>query len=207
MYYDMQVLSAPQRYKLLVSAVTPRPIAWVTSQTADGRRNAAPFSFFNVMGADPPVVVLGIMRRPDGSYKDTARNIIDTGEFVVNLVSESDAERMNLTCIDAPPEIDELALADIETTPSLRVAPPRISSAPVSFECRLLQSLEPGPSGSIIIGEVLTIHVQDRFILDAERLHLDTPSMQLVARMHGAGLYSRSTDLFEMTRPRYEPPS
>lgn len=207
MYYDMQVLSAPQRYKLLVSSVTPRPIAWVTSQTAEGGRNAAPFSFFNVMGADPPLVVLGIMRRPDGSYKDTARNIIDTGEFVVNLVSESDAERMNLTCIDAPPEIDELALADIETTPSVSVAPPRISSAPVSFECRLLQSLEPGPSGSIIIGEVLTIHVQDRFILDAERLHLDTAAMQLVARMHGAGLYSRSTDLFEMTRPRYEPPS
>jgi flavin reductase (DIM6/NTAB) family NADH-FMN oxidoreductase RutF len=157
------------------------------------------------MGADPPMVVLGIMRRPDGSFKDTARNILDTGEFVVNLVAESDAQAMNLTCIDAPPEIDELAYAEIPTTPSQRVAPPRISSAPVSFECRLLQNVETGPGQNIIIGEVLMIHVQDRFVLDAGRQYLDTPAMQLVARMHGAGVYARSTDLFELTRPRYEP--
>ncbi len=104
-------LSSEQRYKLLVSSIVPRPIAWVTTQTADGQRNAAPFSFFNAMSADPPLLILGIMRRPDGSYKDTARNIIETGEFVVNLVAEWDAEAMNLTGIDAPPEIDEIAIA------------------------------------------------------------------------------------------------
>jgi len=143
MQYDMAALASNQRYKVLASSVTPRPIAWVTTLSRDGARNAAPFSFFNVMGPDPPLLVLGIMRRPDGSYKDTVRNIIDTGEFVVNLVGEWDAAAMNSTCIDAPPDFDEISYADLETVPSSKVAPPLIASAPVSFECKLFQMIEP----------------------------------------------------------------
>lgn len=204
MQFDMRALPPLARYKLLTSSVTPRPIAWVTSRSRDGRNNAAPFSFFNAMGDDPPVIVLGILRRPDGSPKDTGANILETGEFVVNLVSESDAAAMNVTCIDAPPEIDEIDLAHLDTAPSVLVVPPRIASAPVSFECRRAESVSLGGRQVIVIAEVLMAHVADRFVLDAERLYLDTPAMKLIARMHGSGWYLRATDLFKMPRPKWE---
>ncbi|PZU60637.1 MAG: flavin reductase family protein [Sphingobium sp.] len=201
MDFDFSGMAGQDRYKLMSAAVTPRPIAWITSLSSDGVRNAAPYSFFNMMAADPPLLAIGLMRRPDGSYKDSARNIIDTGEFVVNLVSESDAAAMNFTCIDAPPEFDELAHTSLETVPSTVVAPPRIASAPVSMECRLFQRIDAGLS-TIVLGEVLRFHIDDALV-DAERLHVDTLAMNLVARMHGAGWYTRSTDLFQLTRPTY----
>lgn len=185
------------------SAIAPRPIAWVTTLSADGVPNAAPYSFFNMMGDAPPTIALGLLRGATGSAKDTATNIIATGEFVVHTVTESDAERMNATCMDAPPGVDELAAAGIATVPSSIVAPPRIPTAPVAFECRTLQRIETGPGQNVVIGEVLAAHVADAFILDAERLHFDTPAMQLVARLHGSGWYGRQTDLFQMTRPTY----
>lgn len=196
-------MAAPDAYKILGSSVTPRPIAWVTSQSASGVRNAAPYSFFNVMGHAPPTIALGLLASADGCYKDTAANILSTGEFVVNLVTEADAPAMNVTCIDAPPEVDELVLADIATLPSETVTPPRIASAPVSFECRMLHGIETGPRQTVVIGHVLVAHVADAHIIDHDRLHIDTPSMRLVARMHGAGWYSRSTDLFQLERPSY----
>lgn len=201
MDFDFSGMAGQDRYKLMSAAVTPRPIAWITSLSSDGVRNAAPYSFFNMMAADPPLLAIGLMRRPDGSYKDSARNIIDTGEFVVNLVSESDAAAMNFTCIDAPPEFDELAHTSLETVPSTVVAPPRIASAPVSMECRLFQRIDAGLS-TIVLGEVLRFHIDDALV-DAERLHVDTLAMNLVARMHGAGWYTRSMDLFQLTRPTY----
>lgn len=201
--FDLRTMAAPDAYKILGGSVTPRPIAWVTSQSAAGLRNAAPYSFFNVMGHAPPTLALGLLGRPDGGYKDTAANILETGEFVVNLVTEADAPAMNLTCIDAPPDVDELTLAGLATLPSEAVTPPRIASAPVSFECRILHAIETGPSQTIVIGEVLVAHVADAHILDRVRLHIDATSMRLVARMHGAGWYTRSTDLFRLERPRY----
>ena len=202
MQFDMDKLAVQDRYKLMSSSITPRPIAWVTSQSAEGVRNAAPYSFFNMMAADPPLIVLGLMRRPDGTFKDTAANILSTKEFVVNLVSERDAPAMNQTCIDAPPGMDELDMNGIETAPCARVTPPRIASAPVSFECRLFQAIEPGPASTIVLGEVVEMHIHDRFI-DTEKLHVDTLAMNLVARMHGAGWYTRANDLFQLERPTY----
>ncbi|EZP72767.1 hypothetical protein BV96_01400 [Sphingomonas paucimobilis] len=201
MHFDFSQVEGPDRYKLMSGAITPRPIAWITSQSADCARNAAPYSFFNMMSAQPPLVAIGMMRRPDGSYKDSARNIIDTGEFVVNLVAERDAAAMNATCIDAPPGFDELDHAGLATAPSLAVAAPRIASAPVSMECRLFERVDAGLS-TIVIGEVLHFHIANGLV-DAERLHVDTLAMQLVARMHGAGWYARSTDLFQLERPVY----
>jgi flavin reductase (DIM6/NTAB) family NADH-FMN oxidoreductase RutF len=200
MRFRMDDLSERDRYKLLTAAVTPRPIAWVTTLGADGRRNAAPYSFFNVMAAEPPLVVLGLMRRGDGSLKDTAANISQTGEFVVNLVGEHDLDAMNATCIDAPPDYDEISGAGIETLPSELVSPPRIASAPVSMECRLHQKIDAGPQATVVLGEVVVFHIKDRFI-DAERLHVDTTGMALMARMHGSGWYARCTDLVERRRP------
>lgn len=202
MNFEMSELTADERYKLLTSSITPRPIAWVTSQSETGRRNAAPFSFFNMMAADPPIVALGLMRRADGSYKDTAANIIQTREFVVNLVTEADAPRMNFSCIDAPPEFDELTEGQIATLPSIRVSPPRIASAPVSLECRLYQHIDVSPASTIVLGEVLVYHIADRF-LDTSNLRVDTVALQLIARMHGSGWYTRSTDRFQLARPRY----
>ncbi|MFC7286702.1 flavin reductase family protein [Herminiimonas glaciei] len=204
MQFDMEQLSADKRYKLLTATVTPRPIAWVTSQSADGVVNAAPFSFFNVMGHEPPTVTLGLLRKADGGYKDTAANIMATGEFVINLVSEAMAESMNETCTNAPPEVDELQLAGLSAVPSLAVAPPRIAGCPVSFECRSLSSIVTGPCQVIVVATVLQAHIEDEFLLDTERCHVDTPALKLVSRMHGSGWYARSTDLFQLTRPSYK---
>jgi flavin reductase (DIM6/NTAB) family NADH-FMN oxidoreductase RutF len=199
--FDFSKVSTADRYKLMGSSITPRPIAWVTSISGAGLRNAAPYSFFNMMGADPPLVALGMMRRPDGMHKDSAANILETGEFVVNLVSEADSAAMNFTCIDGPPEFDELAAAGLPTLPSSVVGAPRIATAPVSMECRLYETVEAGQT-TIAIGQVLRFHIDDAFI-DPERLHVDTLAMSLVARVHGAGWYARTTDLFQMTRPTF----
>jgi flavin reductase (DIM6/NTAB) family NADH-FMN oxidoreductase RutF len=202
MLFDMETLPQQDRYKILVASVVPRPIAWVTTRSRAGIVNAAPFSFFNAMGADPPTVVLGIMPR-ECRLKDTAANIQETAEFVVNLVSEANAEAMNITCIDAPPGVDELELAKLTPVPSVAVAPPRIGESPISFECRLLAALVTGPLQTIVIGRVVRAHVDDAFVLDAKRCHLDTPKLQLIGRMHGSGVYVRSTDRFEMQRPTW----
>lgn len=201
MHFDFGQLSAPERYRLLTAAVTPRPIAWVTSQSADGVRNAAPYSFFNVFGADPPIVAIGMMRDTQGHHKDSATNILETREFVVNLVGEGDAGAMNLTCIDAPRAVDELALAGIATAPATGVACPRIASAPVAMECRLLRADDIGAT-TLVIGEVLHFHVRDEFWDGATR-RIDTPAMRLIGRLHGAGWYARGTDRFELARPSW----
>jgi flavin reductase (DIM6/NTAB) family NADH-FMN oxidoreductase RutF len=201
MQFDFSAMSADDRYRLMASAITPRPIAWVTSQSATGVRNAAPFSFFNMMGADPPIVAIGMMRRPDGTHKDSPHNMLETGEFVVNLVGEPDAEAMNLTCIDAPPGIDEITLAGLATLPSLAIAPPRIATAPVAMECRLHQSIEIGRT-TLVIGQVLHFHVRDEFY-DPQTRRLDTPAMHLIGRVHGSGWYARGTDLFALERPSW----
>ena len=202
MEFDFAALTGAERYKLMAAAITPRPIAWLTTLSPEGVRNAAPYSFFNMMGAEPPLVAIGLMRRADGSYKDSARNILETNEFVVNLVSESDAEAMNFTCIDAPPDFDELDAAQLATLPSTLIAPPRIASAPVTMECRLHQSIEVGLS-TIVLGEVVKFHVRDDLV-DPERLHIDTVAMGLIARMHGAGWYTRCTDMLQLTRPVFD---
>ena len=201
MEFNFAKVATADRYKLMSASITPRPIAWITTVSSDGVRNAAPYSFFNMMGSEPPLVAVGLMRRPDGSYKDSARNILDTGEFVVNLVSESDAPNMNLTCIDAPPDFDELDAANLSTEPSSLIAPPRIASAPVSMERRLYQSVEAGLT-TVVLGEVLRFHIHDDLV-DADRLHVDSLAMNLVARMHGAGWYTRCKDLLQLRRPEY----
>ena len=201
MLFDMGQLAADIRYKILTATVTPRPIAWVTTRSRDGIANAAPFSFFNVLGHEPPTVVLGLLRHPEKGLKDTAENILATGEFVAHLVSRPLAEAMNVTCVDAPPEVDELALAGLRTVSSQMVAPPRIVDSPVAFECRSISTVETGPRQVAVIGEVVCAHVADRFVIDADKGYIDTLALDLVARMHGSGWYARPADLFQLTRP------
>ncbi len=200
MRWRMDALSGAERYKLMAGCIVPRPIAWVSTLSADGVGNLAPYSFFNMMGASPPLVVLGTMRQADGHLKDTAANILATREFVVHLVGEPLLPAMNATCIDAPPEVDEAALAGLAMVPSQTVGPPTIAGAPASFECRLYDFLDAPPETVILIGEVLAMEVAEPF-LDAERLRVDPYAMQLLGRVTGPGSYTRINADLSMDRP------
>ena len=202
MQFDLRGLAPRDRYKLLVSVVVPRPIALVTSLGANGQVNAAPFSFFNVMGSDPPVVVLGVGNREPEEPKDTARNIRAAGEFVINIVDEAIAEKMNICAVDFPPGADELAAAGLTPAPSTQIEPPRIMESPVNLECRRHSILEIGAT-RVIVGEVVHLHIRDDLI-DSSNFHVATERLEAIGRLHGAGWYARTTDRFQMPRLSYQ---
>ncbi len=201
MLYDFAALDGAQRYKLMSAAIVPRPIAWVSSLSADGVGNLAPYSFFNMMGASPPLVVLGTMRQTDGRLKDSAANIIATRDFIIHLVDEAHLNAMNLSCIDAPPEVDEAILANVETVGGEH-QPKRIVTAPVAFECTLFQSIDAPPDTMILIGEVRAMHLTDAH-LDVERLRIDPTAMGLIGRVHGPGAFVRVAADLQRDRPVY----
>lgn len=203
MRFDLDPDRPDLSYKLLASTVTPRPIAWVTTLGKSGIVNAAPYSFFNAMGHTPPTVAIGILGDPEKGWKDTARNILDTGEFVVNLVPEPLAQEMNMTCTNAPSDISEMEIAGLQSAASTHIKPPRIAGAPVSFECKTFTVVTTSPEQAIVIGQVIAIHVADQYVLDSERAYIDTPAIGLIGRMHGAGWYTRTGDTFQMDRPVY----
>ncbi|WP_113154413.1 flavin reductase family protein [Nitratireductor sp. OM-1] len=203
MRFKLDELDPQIGYKVMTATVTPRPIAWVTSLSPQGVVNAAPYSFFNVMGHRPPTVAIGVMADPDRGFKDTARNILGGGEFVVNLVPEHLAEAMNITSMDAPEDISELECAGLTALPGQQVASPHIAEAPVSFECVSHSVLVTGAHQALVVGRVVEIRVADDFVLDAERGHIDTPALGLIARMHGRGWYARSSDTFQVDRRSY----
>ena len=191
---------ADRAYAVLASLVTPRPIAWVTTLSEEGVVNAAPFSFFNVLGAEPPIVGFCPGDRDDGTPKDTARNIRAMHEFVVNLVDESVAEAMNQTAASVPFGVDELALAGLTTSASLSVRPPRIAEAPASLECVEWGTLQIG-SNRLIIGLVKRVAVRDD-LFDAETMRVRSDRFHIVGRMASPHWYCRTRDRFEMIRPR-----
>ncbi len=200
MFYDFADLAPKDTYKLVVSTVVPRPIAWVTSQSSQGALNAAPYSFFNAMSGQPPILVLGIGNRDEGGPKDTLRNIEETGQFVINLVNQELARAMNVTATAFAYGVNELEKARLETTPSQRVKPPRITLSPVSFECELIQTVSTGSANTIVVARALAMHIQDRYLLDPAKHYVNTPELKLVGRMHGAGWYTTTSELFQMDR-------
>jgi flavin reductase (DIM6/NTAB) family NADH-FMN oxidoreductase RutF len=200
MLFEMDKVGAENTYKLLVSTVVPRPIAWVTTRDTDGSLNAAPYSFFNAMSGNPPVVCFGIGGRAPGDAKDTGNIIRRTGEFVVNLVSDDLAEAMNITAIDFDSRIDEFHEAGLTAAPCIKVKAPRILESPVSMECERLVIVDVGIDRSVVFGRILAMHVRDDCVMDAARCYIDTPKLNLVGRMHGRGWYTRTTDRFEMPR-------
>jgi flavin reductase (DIM6/NTAB) family NADH-FMN oxidoreductase RutF len=199
--YDTRRIAPALTYKLMTATITPRPIAWVSTQAADGTLNAAPYSFFNAMGHEPPTLVIGLLRDPQKGFKDSAENILATGEFVVNLVSAAMVEQMNITAVQSPAEVDEMALAGLGTEASAKVGPPRIKGAPVAFECTLFSAVVTGPKQTIAIGRIEAIHVADHLLIDAERGHVDNEALDLVARLHGSGWYVRGGERFQIARP------
>lgn len=199
MQFDFDALSGRDRYKLLVSTVVPRPIAWMVTQSAAGVVNAAPYSFFNAISGDPPLLAISIEGRPD-ERKDTAVNIRHSGQFVVNLVNDAMSAAMVVTAIDFDPTVSEVAEAKLATIPSVKVAPPRIADSPVAFECELYQIVELPGNRDLVLGRVVMTHIVDDAVIDAQRCYVDTPKLDLVGRMHGGGWYARTRDRFEVPR-------
>jgi flavin reductase (DIM6/NTAB) family NADH-FMN oxidoreductase RutF len=200
MQFDFGALDARDRYKLMVSTILPRPIAWVVTQSEAGLVNAAPYSFFQGVGGDPPLITISIEGRPGGGRKDTAVNIRQSGQFVVNLVNEAMSQSMVVTAIDFDPTVSEVAEAELAVLPSVRITPPRIADSPVAFECETYQIVELPHERDLVIGRILHMHVADEAVMDAERCYIDTPKLDLVGRMHGRGWYTRTRDQFEKPR-------
>ena len=193
--FDFADLTARERYKLLIGAVVPRPIAWVTSIDITGRVNAAPFSFFNVLSADPAILALGVENHQDQRFKDTGHNIRATGEFTVNIVDHAHLGAMNITAFPFPPDIDELHEAGLTAMPGHLVGCPFIDEAPVALECRRYITLEISASREIVLGQVVAMHVRSSLL--SERLHLDPAGLDAIGRM-GGDSYCRTADVFDL---------
>ena len=202
MDFELARLPAGHRYKLLTALVVPRPIALVSTRSADGVVNAAPFSFFNLLGDDPPILIVSIEARPDGRLKDTARHLLDSGEFVVNLVDEATVERMHACSTDFPPEVSEVEAVGLACAPSRAIAAPRISDCPASLECRLFQRIEISATRLLAIGEVLWLHCHDGLV-DPATLRVDPERYLPVGRLFG-DQYVRTRDRFSVSNsPEY----
>jgi len=186
-------------YKLLIGSIVPRPIAFVSTLSPEGVPNLAPFSFFNAVCANPPVISFasGVRVPP----KDTLANVRATGEFVVNIVTEDIAERMNLTSGEYPAGVDEFAISGLTAVPSALVKPSRVRESPVNMECKLLQIVDISTrplGGSLVLGEVVRFHVDPAI---ADNLRVDPAKLRAIGRM-GGNEYTRTSCRFEMTRPR-----
>jgi flavin reductase (DIM6/NTAB) family NADH-FMN oxidoreductase RutF len=203
MNFDLSQTSRRATYNLIIGLVTPRPIALITSLDLNGRVNAAPFSAYNFLGTDPAVVAIGVGNRqvPGIIGKDTAQNIRNVGEFVINVVNEEIAEAMNICSVDFPPGVNELEKARLSTVPSSIVKVPRIAEAPAALECREFTTLEVGRS-RVILGTVVHIFVRDEFV-DPGGPYIRAESLHTIGRMNGLGSYVRTRDFFQMERQSF----
>jgi flavin reductase (DIM6/NTAB) family NADH-FMN oxidoreductase RutF len=195
MQIDPASLSSRDAYRLMISCIIPRPIAFVTTLSLEGVTNLAPFSFFNGVSSDPPVVSIAVATKRDGSKKDTWRNIEETGEFVINVVVPELMDAVIIGARELPHNVSELDLSGLKTAPSEMVKPPRLAESPINLECRLLRIVEVEETG-LILGRVVLVHAKDE-ILDGGRV--DPRRLTFVGRM-GDDYYCRVTDLFERKR-------
>ena len=202
MIIDPSTIPAQTMYRVLIGAVVPRPIAFVSTMSEAGVLNVAPFSFFNAFCADPPVVGFGpVWRKP---AKDTITNIRATREFVVNIVGEDIAEAMNVCSADFPPDVDEFQQSKLTPIPSLVVKPPRVKESRINMECSLLQIVdfsEKPHGGSLVLGQIVRLHVDDEII--DESYKIDADKLRAIGRMGGPE-YTRTRDRFIMLRPTQE---
>lgn len=185
-------------YKLLVGSIVPRPIGWISTISKDGVHNLAPFSFFNVASSNPPhVLFCPTQRGTDGGRKDTLHNVRDTGEFVVNIVTQPIAEAMNLTATEFPADVDEFAISGLTVAPAQTVKAPRVLESPIHFECQVAHIIDLG-GGHVVIGRVLHVHVDDRVLIGTDKI--DVHALQPIGKLAG-NAYTRVTDLFDLIRP------
>lgn len=200
--FDTSELGWADQYKLLSSTIIPRPIALVSTDGPLGP-NAAPFSAFNYICIDPPMLMFSVgpnQGAKKGQEKDTLVNVRATGEFVVNVVDEANIEKMNLCVPEYAAGVNEIEIAGFTTAPSVRIKPPRIVDVPVQFECKVVQILELGNSPyHVVIGEVVQVHCREDVI--NERKHIDMARLNPIGRLIGPGMYSRITDNFQLLPP------
>lgn len=198
MILDAADLEPRQRYRLLISTVTPRPVAWVSTRGVDGSQNLAPFSFFQALSGTPPYIMLSIGQRK-GAIKDTRRNIEATGAFVINMVSDDLADRMNATSGEYTSDVDEFAVAHVTPVPADLVNVPRVAESPVSMEAKYVQTIPlPNSEYSLILGEILRWHIAEG-VLAPDGL-LDLTKIRPVGRL-ARDEYTHFGDVFEMRRP------
>jgi len=199
MELDPQAIGIAASYKLLIGCVVPRPIAWVSTIAADDVPNLAPFSFFMGVCNDPPTIAFSSGRRETGK-KDTVNNLEHTGDFVVNVVDDRHAEAMNATSGEYPPEVDEFALAGLTMAPGVRVRAPRLLTAPISMECKVVQIVPVGHGPhSVVFGEIVYFHLRDD-VYNAKTGRIDMHKLQPVGRLAG-NQYAHVHDIFDMKRP------
>lgn len=191
-------LSENVRYKLLTALIIPRPIAWITTMNLDDGVNAAPFSFFNVLGNDPPIVAFGPGRKTESSYKDTAENALREGEFTVGLVDKSGASQMHQTAAPFPTGMSEVSALGLETLASRRVRPPRLKLACISLECKLAHQLTLGEN-LVLFGTIEEMHVPDGWV-EAGTYHIRPGVFEAVGRLQGPGMYCTTKDTFDLGR-------
>ena len=201
MIFDPTEIPFQETHKLMIGSIVPRPIAFVSTRSKDGKNNVAPFSYFNGVCSKPPTIMFAPARRGwDGEEKDTLINIRDTEEFVVNIVSEPFAEKMVMCSTDFDSDVDEFIESNLTPVPSQKIAPSRVGEAKVSFECKLNQIVEIGDgtagSGFVVIGSIVLFHIDDD-VYDNGRILLD--KLQPLGRLAG-NWYTRTTDTLEIIR-------
>jgi flavin reductase (DIM6/NTAB) family NADH-FMN oxidoreductase RutF len=195
MQIDPAALSPRDAYALMISCIIPRPIAFVTTLSREGVSNLAPFSFFNGVTSDPPILSLSISTKRDGSKKDTWRNIEETGEFVVNVVVPGLMDSVQIGARELPHNQSELDLAGLATLPSVKIRPPRLADSPVQMECTLLKIVEVEETG-LILGRVVLFHAREEVVVGGR---IDPRRLTFVGRL-GGDLYCRVSDIFERRR-------
>ncbi|ACI58343.1 conserved hypothetical protein (plasmid) [Rhizobium leguminosarum bv. trifolii WSM2304] len=195
-HFDFSSLTERDRYKILIGTVIPRPIALVTTVSKNGQPNAGPFSFFNVLTHDPAIVAIGVENYADMRFKDTARNIRETGEFTVHICDNALVDQMEVCAIKFGPEVNEMEEAGLATVSGQMVRSPRIIAAPAALECRRRTTLQVGPAREIILGEVLGVYVRSDAV-NASNLYIDQKMMDAVGRMGGHS-YARTRDQFDI---------
>lgn len=191
-------------YLTLVRAITPRPIAWVSTISDAGVHNLAPYSFFNGVSANPPSLVFSPVNRRDGSRKDTVINIEANGQFVVNVVPYSLAKQMNQTSAEYDAEVSEFEATGLTAIDSKKIKPPRVAEAPIQFECELIQIVNVGEgplAANLVIGKIILMHV-DECVCDEDQ-QIDPAKLDAIGRLGGAS-YCRTTDRFDLPRPKIQ---
>ena len=197
--FDFTRLTAREAYKVMIGTIVPRPIAWVTTVSPEGVVNAAPYSFFNCLSADPPILALGVENKPDRSFKDTAYNIRMTECFTVNIVDRANVAAMAATAAAFGPEVDELEVAGLTALPGDKVACPRIAEAPVAFECERYLGIQVSSAREIILGRIVMAHVRED-IIDPDTHYSDPEKLDAIGRM-GGNLYAGTLDNFDWPTP------
>ncbi|WP_312474954.1 flavin reductase family protein [Neobacillus sp.] len=198
---DPSSMSERDNYKFLIGSIIPRPIAFVTTISKDGVLNGAPFSYFNIVSSNPPMISLSI-QRSEGRQKDTARNIIESKEFVIHIVDEQNVEKINKTAANLPPDQSEIELANLTPVDSVKISVPGVKEAKVRMECSLEHSLELGgldtPGCDFIIGKVVQFHIENDIY---ENGRIDPWGLAAVSRLAG-NHYAKIGEIFEIERPK-----